>query len=244
MGSHSGRTKASGFFEAGGRGQPGAESQVGRALGAGEWVCAGCARRGGSADREEPRAQRRRRARRRWWLRPRGAELRPTLGAEAARSCPGPGPAAGLRAHEARAAGPGEWPPQAVGGAGGWPGRGAGEQVAGQGALCPFPELSPRRLEAEAGARGPQARGWGASMRGVGVPQPRLNKGRVAPARGRPRDRDPAPGTPIFLEFTVFFLSPCLSEVCGLVHEGPTAARRRWGWFGPRSRSGLGFGEA
>lgn len=67
------------------------------------------------------------------------AELRPTQGAEAARSCRGPGPAAGLRAHEATAAGP---------------------------------------------------------------------------------------------------------EVCGLVHEGLAAARRRWGWFGPRSRSGLGFGEA
>lgn len=121
-------TKASGFFEAGGRGQPGAESQVGRALGAGEWVCAGCARRGGSADREEPRAQRRRRARRRWWLRPCGAKQSPTQGAEAARSCPGPGPgpAAGLRAQEARAAGPGEWPPLAVGGAGGRPGRRAG----------------------------------------------------------------------------------------------------------------------
>lgn len=42
----------------------------------------------------------------------------------------------------------------------------------------------------------------------------------------------------------VSFFSPCLSEVCGLVHEGLAAARRRWGWFGPRSRSGLGFGEA
>lgn len=47
---HTLETKASGFFEAGGRGQPGAKSQVGRALGAGEWVCAGCARRGGSAE--------------------------------------------------------------------------------------------------------------------------------------------------------------------------------------------------
>lgn len=86
-------------------------------------------------------------------------------------------------------------------------GRRAGEQVAGPGALCPFPELSPRRPEAEAGARGPQARGWGAAMRGVGVPQPRLNKGRMAHARRRPRDRGRARG-PRFFGGLPFHSSP------------------------------------
>lgn len=63
-------------------------------------------------------------------------------------------------------------------------GPGAGEQVAGPGALCPFPPLSPLRPEAEAGAREPLARGWGAAVWGVGVPRSGLNKGRVAPAGG------------------------------------------------------------
>lgn len=187
--------KASGFFEAGGRGQPGAESQVGRALGAGEWVCAGCARPGGSADREEPRAQRRRRALRRWWLCPRGAELRPTHGAEATRSSPGSGPAAGLRALGARAAGPGEWPPQAVGGAGGRPGAGRGNRWPGQ-ALC-VPSLScPRVVRRRRQESGDRRHGAGARQCGMwGSPSPDLTKGAWSqPAGGleiRTEPRDP-----------------------------------------------------
>lgn len=113
----------------------------------------------------------------------------------------------------------------------GGPGAGRGEQVAGQGALCPFPELSPRRPEAEARAREPQARGWGAAVRGVGVPQPRFNKGRVAPARGRPRDRGPAPGTRILggLPF----------------HSFPHVFQRSAAWCmrGPQQRGGGGDGS-
>lgn len=217
---------------------------MGRALGAGEWVCAGCARRGGSADREEPRAQRRRRARRRWWLRPCGAELRPKQGAEAARSYPGPGPAAGLRAQGARAAGPGEWPPQAVGGAGGRPGAGRGNRWPGP-ALC-VPSLScPNVVRRPRQKPGDRRHGAGARQCGVwGSPSPDLTKGAwPLPAGGL--EIGVQPQGPRFLGgFTVSFFSPCLSEVCGLVHEGPTASKRWWGWFGPRSRSGLGFGEA